>query len=328
MNLRGKVKSIHDTVQFPLEDSVEKVIDIHGSDIDDELYNFNETGNITVHIIKSKHLSITDLYLYNKAGNLISKLEYRCRDSSKRADRYGETQPNLKDTVKTFYTYNEKGKISEALEYKNSKKLIRIKDTSRTIYTYDGKGNLLSELVYGNKYKPIDSTIYKYNRKGQLVYKLHPYFMAGFVSKWRYEYDSIARTICEKAYNEKDTFLGKTTSTCDSLGNIIESEELDWQGNYKKWNYEYDARDSVLKMCMYSKNKLLLANLYQYDTFGNEIEFTQISDLATEIHKSQYLFDIHNNWIERKNYYSDFEPHGSIPNQNRLIEYRKIEYYK
>ena len=129
-----------------------------------------------------------------------------------------------------------------------------------------------------------------------------------------YEYDENENVIsAHQAYGYgEDTFYWE--NQYDSLGNIVQSTEYDYNGRICIVNYEYDMQGNLLLMTKTEKYKhnrdfrLLSQKCYTYDTQGHLIQLVVTADNYSEEldhYKYTYEYDAQGNLIREIGYFSD-----------------------
>lgn len=252
-NLKGNV---HSYVEIG---KPEKLVVDEISGASKEKFVFNSEGNLTerdFYSYRSQAYIRQWTYKYDKQGNqlefrectddgfhekcILSKYVYKEEGSQKEIKQYEirEFFPEANDgdyvRKKWIYTYNKKGHLTKAEEYRGEKELNTV-----TNYICDDKGNLIKKLIG----KSITS--YKYNKRGNLI-------------EWKYQagYDKDLDKIITYSYDEKDNITAE------------EYRRYSDRKVYTKYSYEYeyDEKDNWIKCKKYKNETLvnILSRTYEY----------------------------------------------------------------
>ena len=283
--LYGDVAKVTVTQYRYLEENGEY---IKGSELQTDIYEFNNEGNVTKHTLEfpsaSAHHRRGETYLieYDGKGRKIGKYS-----------NY--------DTCNIKYKYDDEGRlIEESFLHSNDDNKNGGCDTLpdfRRLYKYDSKGNLIEE-------RAID------------------YIHFENCDAWRctYKYDTKGRKTEQYSYQAE--YLDVHT-IFEYKGNKCISQSS-WDGNNKlfaKKSYKYDDNNRKIEELTYDDNgKVDITRVYKYDSQGNIVEFTDKimlgKKLYGEIHK--YKYDTKGNRIEDLVYWLNMTP--------KLVTEYTIEY--
>ena len=216
-------------------------------------------------------------------------------------------------------------------------------------WEYDEAGNLVTyKMVYNNDNSFNTITEYKYDERGNLLdeyCRVYPEEENGFLGRITYEYDANNRVIKKmESYSEGEIYQWETYEY-DAAGNQVrtligyntQSEasieqkfEYDDRGNLIKhtniqrgelaWYivYEYDEEGRVLKKLEYNeKDELGKSYLYEYDKWGNEIQYEEAWQGEVQIRKNRE-YDENGIMIRMSNYRMD---------TCEVIEWIEYEYF-
>ena len=308
--LLGKVKKVHtahySTVVTVLKDTIKRE-----HFVENYTYGFDERGN-EIEFIK-----------YTKEGNIKHKevKKYDERDSLLYSKKNVLTTKNGTHIEENFYSYNDKGLLSEKKSYEedpntgitHKKELYKYNNDQRIIensyysndslkrrilYWYYNKGNLSRELTYFDNEPSID-TEYEYNHIGNLIKKTENYINEYVESVVElYKYDAKNRLIL-------------ITQGEGILKNII------FKNVYKNnlLIESYDDRDDEELHIFYSyKNKKLINKVISKSFFnGCYYDYIKEKILYDEKGRIKKSFDYKQNKIKKTyTYYYD--------NKDRVIK--------
>lgn len=88
------------------------------------------------------------------------------------------------------YTYDEKGRISEELEYNQDEVLIE-----RRAYEYDNEGRVASLSAYGSEGGLIEQTVIEFDERGREIERLEYQAGANAARKWVFTYNESGQRI-------------------------------------------------------------------------------------------------------------------------------------
>lgn len=166
-------------------------------------------------------------------------------------------------------------------------------DVTQWVYTYPNDSTTIID-QYDKTYKHIR---YQYIESGKLEHFTKANSDSSYVTKGLFVYDKYNRITRIEEYENKDFIQSLSTQSY--------SDTLTKQPYVKVWVFtKYDAPAAI--------------SLHEYDTFGNEIKTTDIGK-KSRIHLTEYKYDQHNNWIEKK---------VKISNGKIKISRRKFEYWE
>ena len=190
-------------------------------------------------------------------------------------------------------------------------------------WEYDEAGNLVTyKMVYNNDNSFNTITEYKYDERGNLLdeyCRVYPEEENGFLGRITYEYDA--------AGNQVRTLIGYNTQSeasieqkfeYDDRGNLIKHTNI--QRGELAWYivYEYDEEGRVLKKLEYNeKDELGKSYLYEYDKWGNEIQYEEAWQGEVQIRKNRE-YDENGIMIRMSNYRMD---------TCEVIEWIEYEYF-
>lgn len=268
--LYGRVKSIRTMMYNVVEKqgNIEKGKREHW---DNELKIFNEKG------------FIIEYYKYSANNELEYKTLYSY-DSNGKITEQNFFNSEGKHIGKSVFKYDEKGYLQGETQF-DSKGIIE----SQKNFTYDKKGRVIEEIHYINEkcYKKSDKTLFKYNKKGQLIEVISSNDTAML------KYDDKGRQIERNLYNEKGALFLSTITIYTNYGQEVVYNRYDNKGNLSDIDiYKYDKRHQLIE---YRIGKYL--HSYQYS-----------------------LYDKENNWKQRLSY-------NNMRNRPNYIMERQIEYY-
>ena len=306
--LLGKVKKVHtahySTVVTVLKDTIKQ------EHFDENYtYSFDERGN-EIEFIK-----------YTKEGNIKHKevKKYDERDSLLYSKKNILTTKNGTHIEEKFYSYNDKGLLSEKKSYEedpntgitHKKELYKYNNDQRIIensyyssdslkrkilYWYDNKGNLLRDSYFDSELS-ID-TEYEYNHIGSLIKKTENYVNKHMKFVELYKYDAKNRLIL--------ITRGEGILKDIPFKNIYKNNLL---------IESYDDRDDEELHIFYSyKNKKLINKVISKSFFnGCYYDYIKEKILYDEKGRIKKSFDYKQNVIERTyTYYYD--------NKDRIIK--------
>jgi len=271
MELKGRIKSIRQNVYTVDED---KLPDIQKGERD---FKFNIYQNYTI--------------FFDDKGNKTE--ETHCNINY----LYEGFKPY--DTVfyyRTIYTYNDKGNLKEADEYKsNNYKTDGILD-NRMIYKYNENDKWDEYHIYNADSTLSGEGFCEYDGKN-VIREIAYYIDMNFHSETFNKYDdsgNIIETNSCSYYTNGDTTCSKCINKYDPAGEKIEEHSSSWFG--------------------------IVDVLYKYDNNGNIIEEFFKGETGAEdiVNTYEYKYDAEGNWTEKREY------------KNRVPKYifeRKIVYY-
>lgn len=176
---------------------------------------------------------ILSKYTYKKKGNQTEIKLYEIREFLPESEDGDYTHK------KWIYTYNNKGYLIEAEEYRGEKDLHTVNN-----YIYDNKGNLTTKKHVYNE-KEYSKTSYKYDKKGNML-------------EWKYwaSNDNDLNKIITYSYDDKENIVEKSFRKYTD-GKIY---------RIYSYKYEYDRHDNW-KKCIEYKNGTpinILKRTYEY----------------------------------------------------------------
>lgn len=228
MQLKGKVKSIKtkETHRYKKNGVFTEWEKSYS-----RLTQFNPTGFRTEY---------TEYYANDSISYKIT-YKYNGRDKTAELSYFDKL---LKPTVKKTHKLDDKGRLSEILEYSRDGELDR-----RYAYAYDDRGNL-AEVIYYKKDGTLgNKTTYKYDDKNNRTeWKLETPGYA--TSSRKFIHDDKGNMTEETWHNGKGEIDFRFVRTYDANGNKI--QELKYKGatqllDMTKWNYEYDKKGNWIK---------------------------------------------------------------------------------
>lgn len=285
-----------------------------------------QTGSIK-HKISSEH----DIDMeFNDEGMLMSTKKwvndtvpyeiahYKGKDFIINKIQYSNGKPSLK----TDYTYDEKGKNNLSItrrngnntpfdkvvmKYKNDQLIERVaynhqqNPTNRIVYYYDTKGNVTGENSYGSTDMIASKIEYSYNDKNQKVREVHlkKDGIKDYEILHAYGDDKVIST---KIFNSKGEMSYEERKGYDNEGNLISHYTYDKFDNVKSLEqYTYDGNANKTGWIVYNNDKMILKANYGYDKHGNLASLMAVdyNGVVQESEVYNYQYDEKGNWIQK-----------------------------
>ena len=119
--------------------------------------------------------------------------------------------------------------------------------------------------------------------------------------KYMYEYDEAGNQVRETHFDDNKR-IGYREQSYDEFGNCVEMRYYDASGTINGFTqYEYNAAGNITKSEYYSGDELSIAEVYEYDEFGNETMRTVNSYSEGEVYSRRYMlyeYDVFGNQIK------------------------------
>lgn len=249
LQLRGKVKSIHETVysavkKFGTVSKGDKTYDDESDNIESAM-QFNENGNI-LNVRKldfDGNLSHEEKYEYNENGIKIRYVWNNLEDDYKEEIIYKLNQDDeIFESIfssdygndKTSYLYDDNGNKIEELKYDSSGKLIY-----KRLFEYNKSGSLIEEKRFNEENL---SGIYKYNDSGKVIEESWIDY-AGEITKCIYKYDKRGNNTKIICSDSDGKIVDKVMNKYNQMNDKVRSEITDEVSNRyysSSWEYNYD----------------------------------------------------------------------------------------
>ena len=258
----------------------------------EELYTYDEQGNLLTHAMTSPGYSAVNSYTYDDRGNLLS---YQLISSDGEAsagcryvydDRGNVLREELtvgEDTAVTLYTYDDDDNMLREELYENGSayridkryenglltESVSLLDgiiTDTTTYTYDKAGHCLTETVTypdGTKH----STVYTYTDNGLLRSETCTGPDSSYTHTYRYTDSGL---LASERYSSGD-YEYRFFYDYDERGNCVRMSYDDAEGENYEFLYTYNAENQLTKL-VYTDKAAPEENYTQalsYDVQGN-----------------------------------------------------------
>lgn len=190
--------------------------------------------------------------------------------------------------------------VMEEYEYDESGNMIKDffadDDSScKSEYEYDESGNLIKRIRY---YFDDDNlrewSVYEYDEFGNEI-KIEFYDMDGSLkraSEYEYQYDESGSLIKRISYKADGSVGGRTEYEYDGFGNEIKETVYSSDGSVfyvTWWVLEYDESGNKIKEQENSLSDLCMVR--EYDTYGNEVNFTAYNKDGSIAYWAKYEYD-------------------------------------
>lgn len=205
--------------------------------------------------------------------------------------------------AKTIVVFDKAGKIIELTDY------ISADEQGNTYqYRYDRQGRIIERTVYYEG-KNIYNTLVEYHYDSLI--KTHT-SVDGHQPKVSgiYELDRKNNTAIKKIHTASNDSVF-TFFDLDSAGRVIKERNSYIAPNFSE-SYEYNDKGELVMeyqiTAMPQGKKWIrktFRNTYRYDDYFNVLEIRKTSNTSTKIIRNEYIYDQHNNWIQRIKYEDD-----------------------
>lgn len=236
---------------------------------------------------------------------------------------------------------NLKGNVQSVLTKKysvveNFGEIQKEKMLENKLFLYDDSGNITEERIY-NKSDKLENVIqFTYNDKGKKTFKRYKESAPNGTSLVEFGYDENGYLVYERSFNQEGELMNMVTvyinnkngiliareflvATTDKNDKVVfndEGEIKDLQGIIFT-TFEYNTNGQVVKEKTIDFLGESTVN-YSYNHNGDVIEEDRFNYGEKHIHKLEYTYDSHNNWITRIEY-QGIKP---ITKTERIIKYR------
>lgn len=352
MELKGKVKSIQETVEY------RNLKLVNSDSLVDNLLNEKNT-----------YLFDEEGFVYSYTRNYIGVNNYKnfsyikSYDSVNKEIKIDEFLEEYFESLKN--EIQPKTEIIRTYTLDSNKKLILWRNYPKsgfwpiTFYTYDDHGNLTCEKTFNqnDSLESLNEWFYMYDKSDNIIRKIYHYYS----ERWNtsrieflyYDYDSLNNLIKEiyesSDYGESYTFRIFPDTSGENKFYRTEYKNASFEG-VKYYVSEYNTHKLLLsKKFFTSTNKLLYEYIYQYDSLNRVIaeynmnfqknesnsikfyEYDTFGNIKTFkeyfgeklIKNDRYEFDNYGNWIQKIQIPITY---GYNPDKEVVIK-RKIEYY-
>ena len=238
-------------------------------------------------------------------------------------EKFGEIVKGKKDfnSGLDWVLYDKEGKILETKDFDHeSGKMIR-----KEIYEYDDEAKLVQRKRFDSIEKFQSKWVFHYNSDGQLTEEIKHNQKGIEERKSEYTYDKKGNRISEKTFHTELTKPGTYyTFSYDSKSRMVGQNSFSPTGE-KDHRVVFKYNGDLLKEVK-SFNEDGLWFVYSFDDKGLLIEEKSYNPDKTVSYYNtyEYVFDSHNNWIEKTMFMNSGE---YIQNKPVSITIREIEYY-